>query len=82
LNVLIGGRGADRLTRGDLLIASATIYDGDPVRLAGLVAEWTTEPDYAARVTQVTLGGGLNAPTVDNPTGPGRQWPGGDPPDI
>ena len=56
----IGGRGADLLDGGnddDLLIAGYTAFDGDPAALRAILAEWTSERDYEARVANLSGSG-------------------------
>lgn len=71
-DVLIGGRGSDRIvgeSDDDILIGAATAYDADCCALAAIAAEWArSDIGYAERVAHLEHGGGLNSPTVLNPT--------------
>jgi Ca2+-binding RTX toxin-like protein len=63
-DILIGGEGLDRLTGNagdDVLIGGSTAYDFDFDALHALQAEWRrTDLGFAARVSHLTAGGGLN----------------------
>ncbi len=64
-NILIGGAGTDLLLGGsddDLLLSGSTIYEGEPVILKALLAEWASVNTYQMRVDHLTgvAGGGLN----------------------
>jgi Ca2+-binding RTX toxin-like protein len=66
--LLIGGAGADVLLGGAgqaVLVGGTTDYDGDAAALWGLLREWSP-PDlgYAARVSHLLQGGGLNGAAV------------------
>src|SRR5262249_50738111 len=55
-DLLLGGRGADRIignAADDILIAATTAFDGYLAALAALLAEWTSERDYANRVANL-----------------------------
>ncbi|HVK07597.1 MAG TPA: LamG-like jellyroll fold domain-containing protein, partial [Gemmataceae bacterium] len=55
-DLLIGGLGADALKGNgddDLLIAGTTAFDDDELALAPILAEWTSERDYATRVANL-----------------------------
>lgn len=64
-NLLIGGAGADLLLGGsddDLLLSGSTIYEGEPVILKALLAEWASVNTYQMRIDHLTgvAGGGAN----------------------
>jgi hypothetical protein len=71
-NVLIGNAGADVLTGGagdDLLISGTTTYGSNVAALLAIVREWArTDATYAARVADLSNGGGLNGSYVLNAT--------------
>jgi fibronectin-binding autotransporter adhesin len=55
-DLLIGGVGADRLVGNaddDILIAGSTAFDGDAAALRTLMAEWTSDRSYGARVADL-----------------------------
>jgi Ca2+-binding RTX toxin-like protein len=59
-DLLIGGGGADRLIGNggdDILIGGTTSYDNDPAALIAIMAEWTSNHDYATRVANLTDSG-------------------------
>ncbi len=52
-DLLIGGLGADRVVGNaddDIIIGGRTAYDRNDVALAAIMAEWTSDRDYATRV--------------------------------
>jgi Ca2+-binding RTX toxin-like protein len=56
-DLLIGGTGADRMIGNggdDILIGGITSYDADPIALAAIMAEWTSNHDYATRIANLT----------------------------
>jgi Ca2+-binding RTX toxin-like protein len=56
-DLLIGGTGADRMIGNggdDILIGGTTSYDADAVALGAIMAEWTSNHDYATRVANLT----------------------------
>jgi Ca2+-binding RTX toxin-like protein len=60
-DVLIGGLGRDVLIGGggeDLLITGATTFDQDPVALAAIQAEWTSDRSRAVRLQNLHDGTG------------------------
>lgn len=63
-DLLIGGLGADKIHGNadeDILVAGATSYDSNLAALCAIMAEWTSEADFAARVAHITgPAGGLN----------------------
>lgn len=68
-NILIGGAGADLLVGGtddDLLLSGSTIYEGEPVILKALLAEWASVNTYQMRLDHLTgvAGGGANTSFV------------------
>lgn len=72
-NILIGGFGDhDVLVGGDgqdILIGGSTAHDDDDAALAAIIAEWQrTDIDYAARVANLTYGGGTSAYLLDATT--------------
>jgi hypothetical protein len=71
-NVLIGNAGADNLEGGagdDLLISGSISYGSNVAALLAIVREWTrTDVTYAARVADLSNGGGLNGSYVLNAT--------------
>jgi hypothetical protein len=55
-DLLVGGAGADRLVGGsgvDLLISGSTAFDADPAALRAVLAEWTSNRNYATRVANL-----------------------------
>ncbi len=58
-DILIGGAGADRLDGGggeDVLIAGSTDFDGDPVALGAIMAEWArADADVTTRVQDLSV---------------------------
>ena len=55
-DVLIGGVGSDRLvgnTDDDILIAASTDFDANDAALHSILAEWTSNHDYATRVNNL-----------------------------
>ncbi len=55
-NVMIGGRGADRLVGeagDDLLISGFTLFDDNLAALAAIMAEWSSNRSYLARVANL-----------------------------
>jgi PKD repeat protein len=77
-DLLIGGLGRDVLLGGhgdDLLIAGTTFFDNDIAALDAIMAEWTSERDYATRVANlrgVASGPRLNGNYFLIANGPGR----------
>lgn len=68
-NILIGGAGSDLLLGGsddDLLLSGSTIYEGEPIILKALLAEWASANTYQQRVDHLTgvAGGGANTSFV------------------
>lgn len=64
-DILIGGAGGDTLTGGsdnDVLIGGNTSFDGNIAVLLALMAEWTSNNSYSARISHLTgaTSGGLN----------------------
>jgi Ca2+-binding RTX toxin-like protein len=65
-NILIGGRGADRLRgfggKEELMIGGATVHDASFAALRAIRDEWTSEQPMRTRVAHLrgTTGGGLN----------------------
>ncbi|MBI1915182.1 MAG: PKD domain-containing protein [Planctomycetes bacterium] len=56
-DLLIGGGGADRMIGNggdDLLIGGTTAFDNDAAALAAIMAEWTSNHDYATRIANLT----------------------------
>jgi len=56
-DLLVGGTGADRLIGNggdDILIGGTTAYDNDAAALTAIMAEWTSDHDYATRVANLT----------------------------
>jgi Ca2+-binding RTX toxin-like protein len=56
-DLLIGGTGADRMIGNggdDILIGGTTSYDGNQAALVAIMAEWTSNHDYATRVANLT----------------------------
>ncbi len=52
-DLMIGGLGRDRLVGNfddDILIGGTTAYDADTVALDAIMAEWTSDRDYATRI--------------------------------
>jgi fibronectin-binding autotransporter adhesin len=52
-DLMIGGEGRDRLVGNrddDILIGGTTAYDADDLALDAIMAEWTSDRDYATRV--------------------------------
>ncbi len=52
-DLMIGGAGRDRLVGNrddDILIGGTTAYDADDLALEAIMAEWTSDRDYATRV--------------------------------
>ena len=65
-DILIGGAGQDAITGGaadDIVIGGFTDYDGNPVALAAIQAEWLSTSAYSTRVKHLlgTLPHGKNA---------------------
>jgi Ca2+-binding RTX toxin-like protein len=55
-DLLLGGTGADRLIGNaddDILIAGFTTYDDQVAAISALIAEWTSDNDYATRVSNL-----------------------------
>jgi Ca2+-binding RTX toxin-like protein len=55
-NLLIGGLGADRIIGNagdDLLISGTTAFDSNQVALAAVLAEWSSQRDYATRIANL-----------------------------
>ena len=68
-DLLIGGAGADSLFGGDgddILIGGTCSLSSNIVALAEIMAEWTSDNDYATRVENFLSGGGANDSTVLN----------------
>jgi Ca2+-binding RTX toxin-like protein len=88
-NLLIGGGGNDTLYGGsgeDILISGTTLYDTNRTALEAILAEWSSDLDYATRIEHLQFGGGtspylLNTDTVFDGGGTsslvggqGRHW--------
>jgi hypothetical protein len=74
-NLLIGGRGASTIFdpwSEDIVIAGSTRYDDNPAALAAIMAEWTSQNDYATRIAHLRgdIPGGLNGGVFLKSTGP------------
>src|SRR5207244_10343257 len=55
-NLLIGGLGADRIIGNagdDLLISGTTAFDSDQLALAAVLAEWSSQREYATRIANL-----------------------------
>ena len=63
-DLLIGGLGLDKLVGDggdDILIGGTTTHDANELALKSVLAEWTSANDYATRVANIRVGGGLSA---------------------
>jgi probable HAF family extracellular repeat protein len=55
-DLLIGGLGADRIVGGpgdDLIIGGTTAFDSNQAALAAVLAEWSSQNDYATRIANL-----------------------------
>jgi hypothetical protein len=74
-NLLIGGRGADTIfapLSDDIVIGGYTSFDDNPAALAAIMAEWTSQSDYATRIAHLRgdLPGGMNGSIFLKSKGP------------